>query len=133
MSNRVVVETASGPVVKDVRWTKAFPLLWTILLEWKLTPVECRVLVYLVSCAKMRTNVVNETRQARIAAALGHDRSSVGRALRHLTTIGVIRRGEWQGHPVFVINPHVTFRANSDARGLAVKDGTWYPPINTRK
>lgn len=119
--------------IKDTSWVKVFAPGLQLLLGWNLTLVEWRVLLHLVSLAKAGTNVAPGARAAKIAADLGHDRTTVARALAVLQGMGVIRlRREDSGARVAEVNPYVAFRGDSRERGVAIEDGRWYVPVNTK-
>lgn len=118
---------------KDTSWTKLFGEGVLALLGWDLTLVEWRVLLYLVATAKVGTNVAPCARAAAIAQALGHDRTSVSRALTALAGMHLVRMGvEASGAQVAEVNPHVAFRGTPAQRGLAIGEGRWHHPVNTR-
>ena len=116
----------------DVHFTKAFPALWEMLLEWQLTPVESHLLIHLVARARFKTNVVYTVGHAEIGEATRHHRSSVGRALAHLVDIGAIARTTRDGQRLITVNPLVAYRGNSMERGRVISVHDWRQPANTR-
>lgn len=117
----------------DTSWTKVFTPAMQMLLEWNLTFVEWRVLLHLVSLTSAGTNVAPGARAAKIGGDLGHDRTTVTRALGTLAGMGVVRlRTEASGARVAAVNPYVAFRGSSRERGAAIEDGGWRVPVNTK-
>lgn len=115
---------------RDYRFAKAFPHFWELMLNWGLTPTETHVLVFLAANARFRTNIIYRVGHAEIGAAIGHDRSNVGRALQRLEQLEAIIRTTTNGQRIIVLNPHIAFRGDTKARETAINERAWRPPIN---
>ena len=95
-----------------------------------LTALEWRVLIYMLATATYVNNV--EGYICEIATELGHDRSSVSKALRVLEKLELIHRGLSIGNrpQPMQIDPNLAFRGTATQRGEMLQHG-WPPRSDT--
>ena len=92
-----------------------------------LTRVELRVLLHLIATTGYGNT--QTTYASANAAALGHDRSAVSRAMATLEKLDVIRRAPHPraGATDISLSPHVVYRGGAKGRSAMLKEG-WRPP-----
>lgn len=93
----------------------------------QMSQLQWKVLMYLIAVVEYE-NAVDIT-ITDIARAIGHDRSSVSRALRRLEALDLVHRVTGRGtRRQILLDPHLVFRGREPQRAQMLKAG-WPPAL----